>query len=1536
MTVRWKPLLILSGVFAAVAAVGLIAMTMVMFPRGVEGVLAKARADRKLKTYDRAEILYKQARQLDGRNPKVQEEFAAFYEEWLLTASDDLKSKLQANRFVALKDAARFGPTLAAPRRKLLEEALRLDDTIDAVVWAKELLTVEADDPIARYVVAADLLEESAPKTAEIQRHLDVLEKAKPRTVKTDWVAARLAKIALDEATLSKVLTKVRTAEIAPDASTLDRMALLRLRALDVQTTTDLSLLPARVEALGTLAKSLTDQADVPSSRVARVSLIIEAAQRDLLKLATADAKGQGELSRLTDLLETVSDAIFRKAAAGERGADLGVYLTYADHLRFREKRVRCLEVVEQAFKSPMGVKQATSEAAQGLHALAVESILGDITDKGRFERVGPHIKALMEGSNKRFQALGHLFQGAIDLELAGVETDVVRTAEKVAESSKLRISALNHLKVAAAELPDVAEAQARYGVALIISREVALGRQYLQKARRMGSLDVQYQIWAAWSMVQGGYPEDAAPIVAGLLAEVESGKRPKELAGTLHLLSAEIHQAARSPEELKKAISEYNRSFQLGQKQTPAVHLRLAQIEIMLGRSADALKRIDTMTKAGFGSAGAEQLAVLTLQELGKLDDAKARLVAAIKTYPKSPDLVTLDASFLVRDGKAELADARLVEFLATNPGNLSVVQTRAQVLAESLKKPAEARALLTAYAEKSENSAPLVQLALLDLQAGDQEAVAASIAKIRARWKEAAAGDLLDAQLALARGNSTLAAKYFDDALKKDPGNKVVQFWKAQLDGRTDPTAAAKVLTGLAAQGSVKEIDDGLSLMTAAQSALANLALESGDLDGAISRYEGLLKSGAAGNIARGVRWQLVAAHAAKREWAAAKAEIAALLNDPKSPPRDEERVKAATYFRTNGDTAEAVAQLDQVLSANPANPAAVVIRSEMLASAGKGPEALALIRKAIASAPDKSKSPAVFPLMLAAIENISTPAETGLKRALDALDEGLVAQPGSVDLVQAKCKVLALMQSPKAASDFVEGLSKADPKGPWKKILVGLFRDARDYAGAERISAELARDNPSDPALAAQVARFLAAQAIEAAGKGDVKAVESLNVRTATLVRDARLKFPNDTAFLQLDCELAARKGEMTRAIAITQEIDKLTKGSSIGPLLRAQIYAVQGQTREVAAAYTEALSRNPRQPEVRLQLARASLSLGERDEAIRQTGAILDIDPDQPAALLVHCQALAAEAGSATQVAQRRDKALELLGKAIVKNPAFAEAYHLMADIHLKLADRPKAVADLKAGLKAVPNDAGGLSLLIRLLVEPKGPKAPATEADLADAQATVESLAAIDKSGNMALAAAVGFHKTGRFDLALPWAEKAVVKLDGNPVIHLNYGDLLLSLAESSADPAKAKGYFEKAIAQYDRVLKVQPISIEAINNKSWILHTYLNRSQEALELARGVLAKVDPSRLPAEFYDTLGTIQFALGQTADAEESFRQGLRKSPELPVLNYHMGKLMAGDRDKRKKALAYLEKARAGQDQLSAEMVADVTTLLRTSGQ
>ncbi len=210
-------------------------------------------------------------------------------------------------------------------------------------------------------------------------------------------------------------------------------------------------------------------------------------------------------------------------------------------------------------------------------------------------------------------------------------------------------------------------------------------------------------------------------------------------------------------------------------------------------------------------------------------------------------------------------------------------------------------------------------MQLAGLELERNELDAAESVIAKIRSRWKEAATSDVLEAQLALKRGHPDEAIEHFDAALRKDPGNKIVQYWKAQLDGQTgDVAEATRSLEAIVKNKPIKEIDAGTTLMSAAQSALAGLSLRTGALDDAIRRFEELKRSNANGTLGKADRWQLITAYVARGQWPTARREMASLLNDPKNPPADDERVRGANFYRQQGDDASALAQLDYVLRA------------------------------------------------------------------------------------------------------------------------------------------------------------------------------------------------------------------------------------------------------------------------------------------------------------------------------------------------------------------------------------------------------------------------------------------------------------------------------------------------------------------------------------------------------------------------------------------------------------------------------------------
>jgi hypothetical protein len=122
-----------------------------------------------------------------------------------------------------------------------------------------------------------------------------------------------------------------------------------------------------------------------------------------------------------------------------------------------------------------------------------------------------------------------------------------------------------------------------------------------------------------------------------------------------------------------------------------------------------------------------------------------------------------------------------------------------------------------------------------------------------------------------------------------------------------------------------------------------------------------------------------------------------------------------------------------------------------------------------------------------------------------------------------------------------------------------------------------------------------------------------------------------------------------------------------------------------------------------------------------------------------------------------------------------------------------------------------------------------------------------------------------------------------------------------------------------------------PDSVEAVNNKAWILHTYLGKSREALDLALGLQKRAIPIALPCEFFDTLGAIQEAVGQTRDAEASYLEGLKKDSKNPALNFHYGRLLTADRARAAKARSHLATALSDRARLSPTMAREADQLV-----
>ena len=368
--------------------------------------------------------------------------------------------------------------------------------------------------------------------------------------------------------------------------------------------------------------------------------------------------------------------------------------------------------------------------------------------------------------------------------------------------------------------------------------------------------------------------------------------------------------------------------------------------------------------------------------------------------------------------------------------------------------------------------------------------------------------------------------------------------------------------------------------------------------------------------------------------------------------------------------------------MLKVNPTNAAGVYALLHRH-DAKKFDEAAAVLKRAIElTGKNPEKTPAVF-FMLAAVENEMPPAATKVTRARKVLERGLTVQPESIELVQAEYLLLASMGDHKGAIALVESKTNDDPKGTFRRLLVDVLRDRKEYERAEQVLRKLIEVTPDDANLAAALVQVLSLQAGEAAVAGKADRQRALDEKALVLIRDYRKRYPRSVVFLQAECDLAARGGDLNRAIAIAEEIDKIVPASTTGPMLRARLLSRQGKSEEVAKAYKEALERNPMQPDVRVLLGQELMKLRDADEALKQARIALDANKDRPDAILLEARALAETGASGSVREAGRRAAVERLEAVIAAEPRFREAYHTLADIELARGRRTAAIAALQA-------------------------------------------------------------------------------------------------------------------------------------------------------------------------------------------------------------------------------------------------------------
>ena len=101
----------------------------------------------------------------------------------------------------------------------------------------------------------------------------------------------------------------------------------------------------------------------------------------------------------------------------------------------------------------------------------------------------------------------------------------------------------------------------------------------------------------------------------------------------------------------------------------------------------------------------------------------------------------------------------------------------------------------------------------------------------------------------------------------------------------------------------------------------------------------------------------------------------------------------------------------------------------------------------------------------------------------------------------------------------------------------------------------------------------------------------------------------------------------------------------------------------------------------------------------------------------------------------------------------------------------------------------------------------------------------------------------------------------------------------------------AQGKVDEVISAYDTTLRLNPKNVLAANNLAVLLVDHKGDPQslqKAFALSRD-FEKETPHPL---FLDTVGWVRFKMGQQEEAIRLLKYAVAKSPETPILNYHLG--------------------------------------------
>src|SRR5262245_23645461 len=664
--------------------------------------------------------------------------------------------------------------------------------------------------------------------------------------------------------------------------------------------------------------------------------------------------------------------------------------------------------------------------------------------------------------------------------------------------------------------------------------------------------------------------------------------------------------------------------------------------------------------------------------------------------------------------------------------------------------------------------------------------------------------------------------------------------------------------------------------------------------------------------------------------------------------APDHTGAQIMLAKYYLEAQLNEHVLSAANTVLAKNPQQPQAQALKIAVLAMEGKLSDAMVkaeALRSQFPTEPDV----AILLATLYSQEQRYRDAEATLQVALEA-------HPKDMDLLNNLQMILIQARDMAGAERVARRMIEAEPTLFDHRLRLARFFAAQDaYEKAEAVLREAIALDPNSEERRLMLADFFSSQKDQAAAEQALReAVTQLPHSTkiqfglaalylkggqnakardlyASMVKEHKEKAPGLEAKVRL-AEMDFFSGKQAEAELQLQEVLKVNPRSSDGLLLSGRIALARHNGKDAVQAFRTVLHDQPELATVHFLLGQAYQLTGESSlakESFERAVALYPGQIDARRALV----ALESQSGQYQKARARLDDllkqrpgdvaALEMLMRVDLMTKNWVEAERtlerlraasknsvvaIMAEGRLRQAQGQldKAIVAYEHAMAMAPNDPEPLVTVVKLDI---------AQGHADRARARLDSILAATPdhpfghgllgevlafSGHIQ-EADVQFREASRVNpkWITPWLnwgqlwigqkrpEQALQVIQAGLKTNPDSEELQMLLASVYS----AQGQMDNAITAYDAVLRLNPRNVLVANNLAVLLVDYKGDPQ-SLQRAFALSRDFEKEAPHPLFLDTLGWVQFKMGQQEEALRLMKGAVAKLPEAPTLNYHLG--------------------------------------------